>query len=80
MNVPECKCPDSKYAKILNMAGFSIYTRICLDRVLNISLVSICQYSKYGRALNMQELHIRQNIAEYVWIRHEYAWLCLNLQ
>ena len=52
----------------------SKYTRICLDRFLNISRVLnmpgfwIWQRSKYASATFL-------NMAEYVWIGHEYVWI-----
>ena len=59
---------DPKYAIILNKQKFRIwqgfqyasnrqqtYASKCLD--FEYILGSICQYSEYGRDLNMQELH-----------------------
>ena len=45
---------SSKYAKILNMAWFSIYKRYTAFWICQNML---WQSSEYGRLLNMQELH-----------------------
>ena len=76
-----------KYIKILNMVGFSIsksYTVfwICQNMPWQSSeyiLGSKCQDSKYGRVLNMQELHRVLNMAQYGWICLNRMWICLNM-
>ena len=86
-----------KYAKILNMSKFWIwqgslyasvtkvsdYARICLDRVMNISLVLnepgfwIWQGSENPRVTQGSKFFI---IWLNVFIVRECAWICLNLR
>ena len=39
----------------------------------------ICTDCKYGRVLNMQQLHRVLNTLQYVWIRLNKAWIWLNI-
>ena len=82
------------YAKILNMAKFWIwqsseYGRVLYMRVLH-SFLNMPEYAlsfeyildfKHARILNMAGFWIARvtQSSKYVLIRHEYAWLCLNL-
>ena len=65
-----------KYAKILNMAGFSICERymafwICQNMPW--------QSSKYVRILNIQELHRVLDMSQYRWLCLNGTWICLNM-
>ena len=62
----------SQYARFLNVPGFWIYQNsefwICWSSKYASS--SQCQGSEYARFTQGPE---------YVWIIHEFAWLCLNM-
>ena len=70
-------CQGSQYESVTQR---SEYTRLSLDRVLNIFGVLnmqefwIWQISEYARVTKGS----KHNMADYVWIGCEYPWICLN--
>ena len=61
---------------IQNMPEYAL-TEFRISQVLNMSEFWIWQGSEYARLHQVSKYH---NMAEYVWIGCEYAWICLNLQ
>ena len=72
---------NSEYGKVLNIAGFSICERytlwVCQNKLWQSS--EYISGSKYARILFMAGFCICHNMAEYVSIGNDYAWICLIL-
>ena len=65
-----------KYAKVLNVAGFSIcerYTAFWICQNVPWQSYEYILGSKYDRILNMAGFWICHNMTEYIWIGREYT-------
>ena len=70
-----------QYTKLLNMAKFSIserYTAFWICQNMPWQSSEYVLGSKYGRVVNIQELHRVLNVPQYGWIYLNRPWICLS--
>ena len=83
LNMPEWALTEfeyilgSKYASILNILEYALTE---FEYISGSKYTMILNMAGFWICMSYAGFWICHNMAEYVWIGHKYAWLCLNLQ